>query len=1284
MLFGQAGTGKSCIAHEVASRFLRLDCLTTFYRFIQGKPSSRECYRFFTTLAVNLCKKYPRFQTALGGLINNNREVVEAQAYATLFESLLRSPLTGLHFVGPIFIIIDALDESEDASDRRLRDTLPFHHFLAKHLPELPSNFRLLITSRPEAEILDAFPKSSSVCHMRMDDSDLSDGVEDDIRTYMRTKLTTTRIGEGDLQKLAEKAEGLFQWAHVASDYIANPPPGLDSKYCLQNILSSSQPNEAADRLDILYSTVLEARFDMNHSEIRKNFQSVMAHVLGTFEPLSITSLNTMRQHAAGGGPKPNDIDVSNVVKYMGSLLSNVTPSYSTRPISPLHTSFRDFLTNKKRSGKFHVDIDNAQDQLAYATLQTMRALLHFNMCGLETSYHLNSEVVDLGDRIEKYIHPALLYSCRFWSKHLARVVNFDADLFQSLSTLVEQKFLFWLEVLSVGGELPIAMSALSALSTWCKLCDKVSISTSSLPVQRLKEGEKKETDTLDTLVKDAMAFVRYFGIPIAHSVPHIYISALPFAPSSSAISKLYGPRFPRTLGIVKGRLSQWPPLVQTISVPGLRRPGERNVVCVAFSRNGENIAAGMGDGATYVWSDASTGIRLCGSFKTGAKFILSVGFSPDGRYLASGLSDGKICMWEVPSLQEVIVRLKVHTGSVSSLSFSKDSTQLVSGSSDGTVKILDLEKGEAVAGPPSGHNNPVWAVSFLPDQQHVVSRSGFRTVQVWNVKTGQTTQPFDIPTGSIGTIITQCKDQFLIDQSHVSHFAVCSWEKATKGEEELFKHYEHWYPAAVFSPNGKFIATSCTYQIDIWHAVGELAGNRAGGPFSSYWVTSLAFSADSRLLVSGSYTGIVRVWTVGIAEELASMSLKVPWSVAFTPNGRQLAVGWRDGVIQMLDASTGQEVTRLKEMDGTGDGFVEVAVSLTKSGDWIQVASALERRHEVQVWTLVGESVTASSPVRLRSSDNTSIFTVVFSPDSDNLVAFGTKGGTVYVLNTSTSALVVGPRDICQGQDVTSLAVSSLTDSSDATTTQLRVAVGTYKEAFVWDIQTGEVKGPFTHHGNWVWALVFSADGRYLTSVAEDYTLCVWGSVDGKIVRGPVGFGDQKVYSGDLRRWSIALSHTGQRVAFVGKHHMVQVFDVLYEGESELALQGPLVLGGHVARVNGLAFSMDGRHLVTTSNDHTIRIWNIPTAMDRKVLINTASEDTEVTYFSDDTFFDSDGWAICQSNRSGPLRLIWVPELHRATISRPSSQFVVIPKDILQLDLGSFVRGKDWTKCKA
>jgi len=108
MLFGQAETG---IAHEVAYRFRRIGRLTTSYSLFEAICRAENPTDFFTTLAIDLCNRYPAFKTSLENVISNNRELVSA-------ESLVQDPLNYVHFVGSVFVVID---ECEDASSSGFR-----------------------------------------------------------------------------------------------------------------------------------------------------------------------------------------------------------------------------------------------------------------------------------------------------------------------------------------------------------------------------------------------------------------------------------------------------------------------------------------------------------------------------------------------------------------------------------------------------------------------------------------------------------------------------------------------------------------------------------------------------------------------------------------------------------------------------------------------------------------------------------------------------------------------------------------------------------------------------------------------------------------------------------------------------------------------------------------------------------------------------------------------------------------------------------------------------------
>ena len=441
--------------------------LTSSFIFLRKEQSKREAYHLFTTIARDLSDRYPSFRTALGRIVKYNSSLRAGTCdYGTLFETLILEPLKDLHIVGPILVVIDALDESGDVTGGN-----GLHSFLAKALSKLPYHFRVLITSRHGHDIESAFVGAPSVRIKHMDDLELAATTHDDILAFLRERLPSEEFGRyGNV--LAMKAEGLFQWAAVACGYILKPPGsfGFSKKKCIEHLLRLTADYHRQDPLDELYKEVLEGYFI--DQEARLLFRSVVGQLITAFEPLSVCSLTTLRHHTS------NDDDYDSVVemlRHLGSLLSNVSSADQNLPMVPLHTSFRDFLTNKEKSGDFWVSFRDAHRQLARSCLGLLINDLKFNICNLESSYLANKDVEDLDSRVDKHISPALLYACRFWDDHLEHI-NFETDLFVQLRTFFEEKFLFWLEALSLTRDVGLASAACSALNVWLASGQGVSI----------------------------------------------------------------------------------------------------------------------------------------------------------------------------------------------------------------------------------------------------------------------------------------------------------------------------------------------------------------------------------------------------------------------------------------------------------------------------------------------------------------------------------------------------------------------------------------------------------------------------------------------------------------------------------------------------------------------------------------------------------------------------------------------------------------------------------------
>jgi hypothetical protein len=437
VLFGQAGTGKSSIAHEIAGLFDKMHRLTSSFIFLRREQSVRKGHHLFTTLARHLADRYPSFKIALGQVVKDNTDLQGGtHDYRTLFESLILEPLEDLHITGPILVVIDALDESGETTGRT-----GLHAFLAENLQRLPSNFRVLITSRPEYAIVSALDGAPSIKVKYMDDTELAE-TDKDILTFLRAKLPSEKFGSY-VGALAVKAGKLFQWAAVASQLVLDPSEDFDfdEVTCINHLLEPSTNPRGQDPLDELYEEVLGGYF--KGQEARDLFRSVVGQLITSIEPLTIRSLIPLRQHASDN--RRSDAAVIGLLRRLGSLLSNVNSSDNSLPIIPLHASFRDFLTNKDKSGDFYVRVRDAHDQLAHSCLNLLLDPgdgLKFNICELETSYLANDDVEDLNTRVDRHIPPALLYAFRFWDDHMKHT-DFKTACFGKLLLSSRRNFCF-------------------------------------------------------------------------------------------------------------------------------------------------------------------------------------------------------------------------------------------------------------------------------------------------------------------------------------------------------------------------------------------------------------------------------------------------------------------------------------------------------------------------------------------------------------------------------------------------------------------------------------------------------------------------------------------------------------------------------------------------------------------------------------------------------------------------------------------------------------------------
>ena len=456
-LRGQAGKGKSAIAHTIALQARNLGVLGSCFCFTRVRQHEGLHVKLFPTIARDLADRDLRMRPLLAKTIANDRSLRDTADVAEQWEKFIVEPLSRLEgsSTGNIMVVIDALDESGAESTRGL-----ILELLSAGHGNFPGNLRILLTSRPLVDICKVLKTTPHIQARSLDDD--AESTIGDVQLYIsdRLKKLGGTFADETPQQLATKSGGVFEWARLACDFVSHPVSVIAKKRLAQ--IQFHDPGDGRTLLDKMYTTFLE-EITKGQSDVLVMFRSVMQQILWLKKPLSISALNFIRDRF----PRVDDqYPVGEILNMMASLLCG-TNELST-PVRPLHASFYDFLQDEKRSGEFVIREGDIHHDLAFASLSVMQTCLCFNICGLETSYVLNSEVVDLEKKVEESIPPYLLYGCQFWANHLSQSAGFDTELAQVVGQFVAgEKMLFWLEALGVSQLIREADKALVSAERW-------------------------------------------------------------------------------------------------------------------------------------------------------------------------------------------------------------------------------------------------------------------------------------------------------------------------------------------------------------------------------------------------------------------------------------------------------------------------------------------------------------------------------------------------------------------------------------------------------------------------------------------------------------------------------------------------------------------------------------------------------------------------------------------------------------------------------------------------
>ncbi|KIJ43762.1 hypothetical protein M422DRAFT_228982 [Sphaerobolus stellatus SS14] len=959
---GMAGIGKSAIAWSFCKALAASPYPQLGGSFFCSRQSDirNKVELILPTIAFQLACRFPPYRQVMVDVLKGtflasfSSKTLQEQA-KTLFMDIpptAREISKGV----PVVVVIDALDECVASNDTSFSIVSDFLRVLLRS--NLP--FKVLLTSRPERHILQGFsseenfyideqltldqsfrPNFVDYVMLKVHDIELAI-IEEDIERYLRRQLDTVIQGvDEDVSTLAKKCGKLFIFAFTAVKYIKSgknlsPTDRRKRLSALLNVSISEPSSERTKDIDKLYQHIfMDAYEGKEQSEINR-LRMALDTVICLRQPQSVAVITALL------GKKSDD--VRTLLGNFNSVLD--IPDDDNSLVLIFHASFPDYLLDKSRSHKYHLDPTEPHVELASKCLEKMNDL-GWNICKMETRKMLNSEVSE--DVIFKCIPDDLKYACTFWASHLDALKlasNGSVSITKKLEHFVEDHLLNWLECLSLMKELHITVACL-----------------------------RKAILYLSQLLLDAQRMVRQSYHFLKDRALEVYSGALAWLPKRSRLRKQYSTEMvPR---IVEGLDEDWAACELTLQC-------RSTVNSIAFSSDGLFIVSGSDDGTVRIWN-VTTGETLK-ELKGHEHYVTSVAFSPDGSFIASGLDDGTVRIWNVTT-GETLKELKGHEDYVRSVVFSPDGLFIASGSDDRTVRIWNVETGQTLK-ELKGHERWVRSVAFSPDGSFIASGSHDGTMRIWNVATGETLKEFKGHKHYVTSVAFSPDGSFIA--SGLDDGTVLIWNVVTGETLKEFKGHKHYVRSVAFSPDGSFIASgSHDRTVRIWNVATEETLKEFKG--HEHYVTSVVFSPDGSFVASGSDDGTVRIWNVAKGETLRKLKGHEHYvrSVAFSPDGSFIASGSHDQTVRIWNVVTGEILKELK-------GHEHYVTSVVFSPDGSFIASGSDDR-TVRIWNVA----TGETLKELKGHEDY-LRSVAFSPDG-SFIASGSHDGTVRIWNVAT-----------------------------------------------------------------------------------------------------------------------------------------------------------------------------------------------------------------------------------------------------------------------------------------
>ncbi len=602
---------------------------------------------------------------------------------------------------------------------------------------------------------------------------------------------------------------------------------------------------------------------------------------------------------------------------------------------------------------------------------------------------------------------------------------------------------------------------------------------------------------------------------------------------------------------------------------------------------------------------------------------VVGVAFSPDGKSLATASEDTTAKVLDVSYGKELFT-LPGHQQIIRRIAYSPDGARLATGYENGKVKIWDSATGkEMPLSSDLGHGKSVNDLAFNLDGTQLATASEDKTAKVWDAESGKELFTLKGHKKPIRAVTFSMDGKYLATASEDKTAKVWDaesgraivWSTESGEKFESLDEHKKSVTSVAFSPNGKLLVTgSGDNTVKIWdissgvEAYPELKGH-------TRTIYNVAFSPDGLRLATGSGDTKVIMWDVKSQRQLFTLTghKNSIYDLAFSPDGRRLATASyerigkdtnRVGVVKVWNVGPSEEWASLEGHTRRIKSF-----AFSPNGKYLATASKKE--------TILWDTTSGNKLQTLFTSAQNSVPTIriIFSADGTRLATVGEKANVVSLrdpfsgeMPDSLSVEAGNIKEVAFSSDGRQLVTAGLKKNSSNSFT---IEIG------LWDATNGEPLHSLTRHKTASKPILrLSADGDYLATTVYDNdskkgVVTVWDTASGKEVSSFTGH-TQKITQ-------LAFSPNGGYLAASSydkksKKGLIKVWN--RASNVELAS-----LAGHTKKISMLAFSPDGNFLATASHskgDKTVKIWELKSNQSIPKEREFARSITSLTFSSD------------------------------------------------------------------